>query len=260
MKPLIRTVLLGVLLLAGAAQAQITDIESAINKAGRERMLSQRMAKAYFQIGQQLEVERSQKTLDASVAQFDRQLVELKHYAPTPALRETYQRLEQSWLAYKDLLVGRAPSKAQAGQVLALSEQVLALAMAGTDQLEKHAGSQTGRLVNLAGRQRMLSQRMAKLYQAQAWGVAAPNTAAELTQARKQFAAAQQELMDAAAGQPRLREGLELVRQQWLFFDSALNQPPSPEARSALLAVASTSERILAEMEAVVTLFERQGR
>ena len=34
------------------ATAQVTDINSAINKAGRERMLSQRMAKAYFQLGQ----------------------------------------------------------------------------------------------------------------------------------------------------------------------------------------------------------------
>ena len=36
------------------AMAQIADLNSAINKAGRQRMLSQRMAKAYFQIGQQV--------------------------------------------------------------------------------------------------------------------------------------------------------------------------------------------------------------
>ena len=41
----------------GEALAQITDLNSAINKAGRQRMLSQRMAKAYFQIGQQVEVD-----------------------------------------------------------------------------------------------------------------------------------------------------------------------------------------------------------
>jgi len=44
------------LTLAGnEALAQISDINSAINKAGRQRMLSQRMAKAYFQIGLQIE-------------------------------------------------------------------------------------------------------------------------------------------------------------------------------------------------------------
>ena len=54
------------------AWAQISDINVAINKAGRQRMLSQRMAKAYFQIGQQIDVDRSRKVLDQSVALFDR--------------------------------------------------------------------------------------------------------------------------------------------------------------------------------------------
>lgn len=94
----------------GDALAQITDLNSAINKAGRQRMLSQRMAKAYFQIGQQVEVERSKKILDTSVSLFDRQLVELKNFAPTPEIKENYLKLERTWLAYKDLLVGEAPS------------------------------------------------------------------------------------------------------------------------------------------------------
>ena len=48
----------------GAASAQIADINSAINKAGRQRMLSQRMAKAYFQVGQDIDADRSKKILD----------------------------------------------------------------------------------------------------------------------------------------------------------------------------------------------------
>ncbi len=96
------SVLLGffLLLTGNVALAQISDLNSAINKAGRQRMLSQRMAKAYFQIGQQIEVDRSKKVLDSSMAVFDRQLVELKNYAPTPEIKETYGKLEKSWLAY----------------------------------------------------------------------------------------------------------------------------------------------------------------
>ncbi|MGB8052876.1 MAG: type IV pili methyl-accepting chemotaxis transducer N-terminal domain-containing protein, partial [Azonexus sp.] len=121
----------------GDALAQITDLNSAINKAGRQRMLSQRMAKAYFQIGQQVEVDRSKKILDASVSLFDRQLVELKNFAPTPEIRENYLKLEKTWLAYKDLLVGATPSQDNGRKVLEISEQVLALAHQGTVQLEK---------------------------------------------------------------------------------------------------------------------------
>ncbi|MBI2306680.1 MAG: type IV pili methyl-accepting chemotaxis transducer N-terminal domain-containing protein [Rhodocyclales bacterium] len=253
---IVRAAAIGSLLLAGLAQAQITDINAAINKAGRERMLSQRMAKAYFQLGLGVDADRSKKVLDGSISFFDRQLVELKNFAPTPEIKDTYQKLETAWIAYKDSLVGAPPNPEGGKKVLALSEQVLALAHQGTVQLEKHSGSNAGRLVNISGRQRMLSQRMAKFYQALAWGVADANSAAELDKARKDFAAAHKELAAAPANTQQVKDGLELVNQQWFFFENSLNHKASGDKKLST-AVATTSERILEEMEVVVGLYER---
>ena len=244
------------LTLGGEALAQISDINVAINKAGRQRMLSQRMAKAYFQIGQQIDTDRSRKVLDSSVAVFDRQLVELKNFAPTPEIKETYLKLEKSWLAYKDVLLGAAPSPENGRKVLAISDEVLALAQQGTVQLEKKSGSNAGHLVNVSGRQRMLSQRMAKFYQASAWGIADTGSASSLDKARKDFTDAMQELGTAPANTQQIKDGLELVKQQWIFFEAALNQKSSGDKRTQL-AVATTSERILEEMEGVVGLYEK---
>ena len=59
------------------AQAQIGDIDSAINKAGRPRMLSQRLGQADLPIGPDIDSERTAKILDGANAPFDRPLVEV---------------------------------------------------------------------------------------------------------------------------------------------------------------------------------------
>lgn len=248
---------LALVVLADGAWAQISDINSAINKAGRQRMLSQRLAKAYFQLGQGVDVDRSQQVLDTSIALFDRQLVELKNYAPTPEIRDTYLRLQQSWLAYKDVLVGSAPNKAGGRGVLTLSEDVLKLAHQGTTQLEKHSGTAAGRLVNVSGRQRMLSQRMAKFYQAINWAVSDSASAGELDKARKEFLAAHDELKKAAGQSGALKESLDRIGRQWIFLEAALAQR-SGDRHYFATDVAAASELILQELETTVELFEKR--
>jgi len=56
--------------------AQVVDLNDAINKAGRQRMLSQRVAKAYLAADQGVVTQRADEILAASMALFDRQLGE----------------------------------------------------------------------------------------------------------------------------------------------------------------------------------------
>ena len=66
----------GSLALSGIGQAfgQVVDFNDAINRAGRQRMLSQRTAKAYLAAGQGVLNDRTHEILSGSIALFDRQL------------------------------------------------------------------------------------------------------------------------------------------------------------------------------------------
>ena len=238
------------------ARAQVFDINDAINKAGRQRMLSQRLAKAWLAIGQGVEAERAQRILNQSMALFDRQFIELKAYAPTPEIRATYAALEPIWSDYKTALVGATPERAAAARLLALDARVLALAHQGTVQLEKHSGQALGRLVNLAGRQRMLSQRTAKFYLAQSWKADVPEARKELDTARAEFVQALKVLYEAPEATRSIKGELELAQQQWVFFENAL-QAGVTSATQKAVEVFTTSENILQVMDRVTGQYAR---
>jgi len=238
--------------------AQVVDLNDAINKAGRQRMLSQRAAKAYLAAGQGVLADRTREVLAVSIALFDRQLAELKAFAPTPEIRDTYAGLDAAWGEYKAMLVGRVPSRDGAPALIALDGKVLALAHKGTVQLEQVSGKPVGKLVNVAGRQRMLSQRVAKFYLARAWGAAVPNAEAEIDKARAEFVQALDLLANAPEATGPIQREIELARNQWVFYESAIAQRGVDSAvpeRSGNVFV--SSENILTVMDKVTGLYAR---
>ena len=69
-------------------------------------MLSQRMAKAYLQIGQEYRSQRSKKILESSIALFDRQSGRAEELCPNmPETKKPSAKLETVWIAYKDVLI-----------------------------------------------------------------------------------------------------------------------------------------------------------
>lgn len=241
----------------GAAHAEITDLNGAINKAGRQRMLSQRMGKAWLALAHQPDMAGARQVLEQSVVQFDRALGELKAFAPSAAIRETYTKLEEAWAAHKLTLKNPAPSPDAASSVLQADAKVLALAHQGTTQYEAASGKPVGQLVNIAGRQRMLSQRMAKFYLAAMLPVDAATATAEIAKARGEFVSATELLRNAPQATQRIRQELQLADGQWVFFDAALQrmQGGGTNTHRKVSEVFVASENLLATMDSVTNLY-----
>jgi hypothetical protein len=240
------------------ATAQVADLNDAINKSGRMRMLSQRMAKSYCAIGQSVLAEQADAVLGQSMGVFDRQMVELKAFSPTPAIRTSFEQLEAAWLEYKPALVGARPTRAGAERVLALSEKVLGLAQQATVQLEGVSGKPVGRLVNVSGRQRMLSQRIAASFLFAAWGVETARTATTMRTARDEFTTAHTLLKNAPETTAAIRSELGLAEMQFDFFQVALESPrAAAPTTTAMRDVFTTSERILQVMDKATGLYAR---
>jgi len=238
-----------------AGWAQVRDLNDAVNKAGRQRMLSQRMAKAYIAIVQNVETTLAQQVLDKSLALFDRQLTELKAFASTAELKQTYTALEASWSDFKTSLIGAAPSRAGAATVIASAGKVLALAHQGTQQYEAQLAKPVARLVNVAGRQRMLSQRMASFYLALALPVDAATAKPEIAKARTEFTAALEVLRNAPEATAKIKDELQLGEAQWLLFDNALQKPPATGTGKPLSDVFVASENLLVVMDRITGLY-----
>ena len=249
-RTLITAAAAGTLGLALPAHAQVADLSDAINKAGRQRMLSQRMGKAWLALLLNVEKTSAQIVLDKSLALFDRQLTELKGFAPTPDLQATYGKLDAAWGEFKSALVGKAPSRETAAALLQLDAKVLSLAHQGTQQFEAALSKPLGKLVNVAGRQRMLTQRMAKFYLAATLPVDASTASAEIAKARGEFTAAMELLRNAPEATLRIQEELKLADAQWVFFDMALKQLQEGAQRPKPMAdVFISSENLLAVMD-----------
>lgn len=237
------------------SHAQISSMTEAVNRAGRQRMLSQRVAKAWLGIATAARADLAKLVMQQSIEAFEQQLVELKAFAPVGETRDTYQTLDSQWSEYKTVLIGAAPSRDRAKGVLDYAGKVLALANSGTVLFEKQSGTPSAKLVNVAGRQRMLSQRMGMFYLANFWGVESASSRTEIAKARTEFIAAQDLLRNAPQTTTQIRQELDIADGQWVFFNNAL-QAQIIDSRAAA-DVFVCSENLLKVMDQITGLYTR---
>lgn len=236
---------------AAGTPAQIT---AAVDQAGRLRMLSQRTVKAYLMLGQGVAAEDARALLRDSVQRFDAHLAALQAFQPTPAVRAALAALAAQWPPLRAWLT-EAPDKATAVALYDAGEALQRAAHSLTLAYEQVSGTPADHFISMAGRQRMLSQRMAKFHFYRAWDIHEAAAAMELHLSRAHFTAVLIQIEGSPLATPAVKDSVARLRLAWEPYQQALFNDTAPGRALATAArVAESSERVLASAEALVAL------
>lgn len=239
--------------------ARVTDLGAAwsqyswINGAGRQRALSQRMAKSWLMLEQGLLARQSRLILRQSVSLFDSRLRELEIQSAGTENQANCAELARLWPRYREILEV-PPNPSDAHRLFAIAEDVLDVA----DQLARGfattEGTRKGQLVNLAGRGRMLSQRAAKHFMFRQMGIKVANCRSQLDHANAEFTATLGELKASVPDAHEFAARVESSSNLWKLFRSAMDVSDPADFPLVARKVFRISEDLLNRTDAMVEL------
>ncbi|MEA3490310.1 MAG: type IV pili methyl-accepting chemotaxis transducer N-terminal domain-containing protein [Campylobacterota bacterium] len=265
-KNIVKTVTIGALFVGSVAFAQEsgatsdTSIETQsaqsvisegqmVDMAGKQRMLSQRMAKDYFYAGKKINKSNANRQLKTTLADFKSTQKLLTDNIKDEEITNLIAFVDMSLDEF--ISISKEDYSVDNGTIiLDLSESMLEGSNYIVQALAK--GKSSNEIIDMAGKQRMLSQRIGKYYIAYQAGIRDDNTVTQMKETVKEFDTALNKLINSEGNTPQIQKELLRVNKMWkIVYKFYLNI----EKGGLPIIVFSTTDDITSKMNKIVAMY-----
>ncbi len=228
------------------------NYNEAINLAAKQRMLTQRMLKNYILIGIGNRIMMPKNTLIQDISRFDYVLNYLKGLQISPEIQDNLNNLTQQWLPIKNSLLQKNVTLEILSKLYKEMDVLLQSCHQITKLIIKTSGTHISEIINLSGRQRMLSQRMGALYILQISGLEQAEVKLKLKVAMNEFAQALKKLYQSKLNSVEIKKHLNQVTKGFDWFKQVVHSKQTIYLPSV---IAKKTDYILYEMDKVTQLY-----
>ncbi len=198
--------------------AELKNLSEAVDMAGKQRMFTQKMLKNYAMIGMNNTFGDPKKDLKNIIGEFENHIELLHDFTKDEAINKNIKEVKKVWTPIKETL-NLPPNKESVEKLQEDLDELLKTTDNTTKLFTKLTDKHYGEIIDISGRQRMLSQRMAALYMLKVWGVDDPKFAQKMDETMTLFKTSLNKLLKHEKNTPEIIKLLNKTQRSFKFFE-----------------------------------------
>jgi hypothetical protein len=203
--------------------AQSMTLSTAINKAGKQRALINRMAKDYMAMGSGVRATEAEQDLDDCSSLFNENLRDLMTYAKQKEVKDLINNVNDQWQSFRSKIISAPDVEVSSNIINEANNLTLSCNNVVEKLISLNTSGKNMRLVNTCSRQRQNLQKIGMLYLAKAWGSENTNIDRELKETVTNFDNNLNILLSTKENTNEINTALAFQKSEWAFLKKSFS-------------------------------------